>query len=117
MMNQNQQPRPNGGPGLSLPQDVAQQRAAQQQIQQQVRGMLVNISTGVLVHLAQADQQRQDWSRQRTDESDESHDKRLQQRCDETAVLAAKYGEALLNVLGLTRRPEPGATVNGPAEG
>jgi hypothetical protein len=98
--------RTNNGPGLALPQDVAQQRAAQQQRAQAAHSMLINISTGVLCQLAHADELRADWSRQRTNESTESHGERLQIRCDETAVLAAKYGEALLNVLGITHRPE-----------
>ena len=95
---------PNNAPGLALPQDVAQQRAAQQQRAQSAHSMLINISTGVLCQLAHADELRADWSRQRTNESTESHNERLQLRCDETAGLAARYGEALLNVLGVTQR-------------
>jgi len=105
-MNQNHRPQPNSAAGLSLPKDVAQQRAAQQQMQQQVHAMLLNLSGQVLCQLVRDDASQLDRLRQRTEESDESHRERLTATCDQTAAVAAQYAESLLHTLGVTKRPE-----------
>jgi hypothetical protein len=104
----NHQPNSNPSPGVILPQGVAQQRTAQQQMQQQAHAMMINISTGVLCQLVPIEHPPGStwWRQRRPEESDESYQVRLRAACDETAMLAAQFAESLLNALGVTQRPD-----------
>ena len=109
MTNQRPLPNNNSSPSIALPQDVAQQRAAQAQAQHAIMQVKLNVAAGVLGQLIGSnDPANSKWIRQRPDESDQSHQARVRESCDRTADLAIQYADSLLVAMGIAERKEEG---------